>query len=488
MKILLINPPTTFSQIYGDWDLSALDTYSPPLGILYIASYLRAHKHEPKVFDLEALKWDLNKLSESIIAFNPDLIGITSMTINFTNAHKIAAFIKNILQFVPIIIGGPHLTAAPIETMSKYPEFDFGVYGEGEITFLEIVEKLKINESITDVKGLVWRNEQAQVFINEPRPYIDNLDDLPFPAWDLLENFPENYPLSILESKRLPSASIMTSRGCPFHCTFCDNKIFGTKVRHFSAEYTIRLINHLIENYGIKDLMILDDNFLLNRDKLFEICDTIINNRLDLTWYCMGHANTMTEDRLMKIKKAGCWFIELGIECGNDEMLKKIRKNTSKKEIKHAVSLAKHAGLKTKGNFIFGFPGDTVKTIEESIKFALDIKIDFFQQNFLTVWPGCEIYSQTMNNSDSYAYYNSSWDTLAHQRITFIPKGMTNNELIKASKDAFRRFYLRPKVILALLPLVASKRGIKFLYKAFGVFLKTIFRKSEDRSIIKIDN
>jgi anaerobic magnesium-protoporphyrin IX monomethyl ester cyclase len=479
MKILLINPPTTFSQIYGDWDLSALDTYSPPLGILYIASYLRAHNHEPFVLDLEALKWDFNKLSESTSKINPDVIGITSMTINFLNAQKIASLMKANFQSVPIIIGGPHLTATPIETMSKYPEFDYGVYGEGEITFLEMVEKIKIKESITNVAGLVWRNWDNKIIINEPRPYIENLDDLPFPAWDLLENFPERYPHSILESKRLPAASIMTSRGCPFHCTFCDNKVFGTKVRHFSAEYTIRMIKHLIDNYGIKDLMILDDNFLLNRNKLFDICDTIINNKFDLTWYCMGHANTMTEDRLKKIKKAGCWFIELGIESGNDGMLKKIRKNTTKKEIAQAVCLAKQVGLKTKGNFIFGFPGETIKKVEESINFAIDIKIDFFQQNFLTVWPGCEIYSQTIDNSDSYEYYNSSWDTLAHQRITFIPRGMSKNELIKASKSAFRRFYLRPVIVIGLFPLITSKRGIKFLYNAFGTFLKTIFRNSQ---------
>jgi anaerobic magnesium-protoporphyrin IX monomethyl ester cyclase len=274
MKILLINPPTTFSQIYGDWDLSALDTYSPPLGILYIASYLRENNHEPSVVDLEALKWNLDKLLESTSTFNPDLIGITSMTINFMNAQKVAAFMKSNFPDIPIIIGGPHITAAPIETMSKYHEFDYGVYGEGEITFLEMVEKTKNKEPLLNVKGLVWRNGESKVIINEPRPYIENLDDLPFPAWDLLKNFPELYPLSILESKRLPAASIMTSRGCPFHCTFCDNKIFGTRVRHFSSEYTLKMIDHLIDNYGIKDLMILDDNFLLDRKKLFDICDS----------------------------------------------------------------------------------------------------------------------------------------------------------------------------------------------------------------------
>lgn len=481
MKILLINPPTTFSQIYGDWDLSELDTYSPPLGILYLAGYLRENNHKPHVLDLEALKWDFDHLLEVTSQINPDLIGITSMTINFMNAQRIAGIFKDRFSSVPIILGGAHLTATPKETMLKSPMFDFGIYGEGEISFLEFVEKCTAKEPITNIKGLVWRNEENKIIINEPRPYIEDLDILPFPAWDLLDNFPESYPLSILESKRLPAASIMTSRGCPFHCTFCDNKIFGTKVRHFSADYTIRMINHLIGTYGIKDLMILDDNFLLNRRKLFEICDTIIGDKLDLTWYCMGHANTMTEDRLRKIKEAGCWFIELGIESGNDEMLKRIRKNTTKAEIAEAVGLAKKIGLKTKGNFIFGFPGDTEKTIEESAKFAIEINIDFFQQNFLTVWPGCEIYSECEKNSDLFEYYDPDWQSLAHQRITFIPKGLSRNKLLRASKRAFKRFYLQPKIVFGLLPLFLSTRGITFLFKAFKAFLKTVFRSDNKK-------
>ena len=478
MKILLINPPTAFSQIYGDWDLSDLDTYSAPLGILYIASYLRENNHEPYVLDLEALKWDFKQIEEFASTFKPDIIGITSMTINFMSAHKIASFFKGIFRSVPIILGGAHITATPIETMSKYPEFDYGVYGEGEITFLEFVEKIKLNETVTCVKGLVRRDEDYTIIINEPRPYIENLDDLPFPAWDLLENFPQQYPHSILESKRLPAASIMTTRGCPFHCTFCDNKIFGTKVRHFSADYTIRMINHLIDNYGIKDLMILDDNFLLNQKKLFDICDTIVNDRLDLTWYCMAHAHTITEDKLTKMKNAGCWFLELGIESGNSDILNDIRKTTTKDEIAHVIKMAKKVGLKTKGNFIFGFPGETLKTIEESINFAIDIKLDFFQQNFLTIWPGCEIFTQITDDKNNYEYYNSDWNSLAHQRITFIPKGMSKADMLNGSKMAFRRFYLRPRIIFGLLPLLTSKRGIIFLYKASATFIRTIFRKS----------
>jgi anaerobic magnesium-protoporphyrin IX monomethyl ester cyclase len=477
MKVLFINPSTSFEQIYGDWDLSPLDTYSPPLGILHLASYIREHGHDPYVLDIEAKKMSLEEVLKYITKLEPEVIGITSMTINFSHANSLAVYFKEKLKSVPIIIGGAHITATASETMLNYTSFDFGVVGEGEETLLEIINRLAENKTPEDIKGLIWRNKNSEVIINEPRPYITDLDRLPFPAWDLLDGFPERYPHSILESKRLPTASVMTSRGCPYQCTFCDNKIFGTKVRHFSADYSIRMIKHLTDNYNIRDLMILDDNFLVSREKLFTICDTLVAEKIDLTWYCMGHAKTMTGDRLKKIKEAGCWFIELGIESGNDKMLKKIRKNTTKDEIARAVKLAKRCGLKTKGNFIFGFPGDTNETLNESAKFAREIQIDYFQQNFLTVWPGCEIYNQIKNDGDLYEYYDSSWDSLAHQRITFVPKGLSKKEIIAASKIAFRRFYLRPGIIIGLLPLITTRRGIKFLFVAFKTFIITIFRK-----------
>jgi anaerobic magnesium-protoporphyrin IX monomethyl ester cyclase len=207
---------------------------------------------------------------------------------------------------------------------------------------------------------------------------------LPLPAWDLLDDFPKSYPSSLLESKRLPSTAIMTSRGCPFSCTFCDHRVFGSRVRHFSADYALNMIRYLRENYGIRDLMILDDNFLIHKRKLFDICNAMISERMDITWYCLGHVKSMTAETLAKIKEAGCWFVEVGIESGNDQILRRIKKNANKAEIRKAVRKARTAGLKTKGNFIFGFPGETPEILEETIEFALSLDLDFFQQNFLT--------------------------------------------------------------------------------------------------------
>ncbi|MFX0203080.1 MAG: B12-binding domain-containing radical SAM protein, partial [Candidatus Hodarchaeota archaeon] len=313
---------------------------------------------------------------------------------------------------------------------------------------------------------------------NSPRPLIQNLDMLPLPAWDLLHNFPNGYPHSALETKRLPAASIITSRGCPFHCTFCDRATFGTGVRHHSAEYTLDMIRHLQREFGIEDLMILDDNFLLNRKKLFQICDTIIKEKTNLSWYCMGHAKFMTRDRLKKIKEAGCWIIELGIESGSDRILRLLKKKATKSEIANSVKMARHAGLKVKGNFIFGLPTETKETLEETIQFATSTDLSYFQQNFLTIWPGCEL----SRNPEEYGSFDPDWNKLAHQRVTFIPYGLTAEDLTKASKNAFRRFYLRPKIIFEILSSLTSWRAFKSALTAFLVFLKTISRKSCHKS------
>jgi len=222
--------------------------------------------------------------------------------------------------------------------------------------------------------------------------------------------------------------------------------------------------------------MMLDDNFILDKEKLFVICDTMIREKMDISWYCMGHTKFMTSDRLQKIKEAGCWFIEMGIESGCDRLLKLIKKNTTKAEIAEAVQRARNAGLKVKGNFIFGFPTETKESLAETIQFATSIGLNYFQQNFLTIWPGCELAA----NPEEFGHVEKDWSKLAHQRVTYIPNELSEEDLIQASKDSFRRFYLRPKIIFEIfMQSISSWRGIQNVVTSFVVFLKTIFRKSD---------
>jgi radical SAM superfamily enzyme YgiQ (UPF0313 family) len=425
MKILLINPPTSHEQIYGDWDLSGVDTYCPPLGLLYIAGLVREYGHIPRIIDVPALKWPIEETVKHVMEEDPDVVGISAMTINAYNANSIAEALKKSNLRASIVFGGPHITAVPIEPI-----------------------------------------------INPPRPFISDLDVLPLPAWDVLPNFPDAYPQSALESKRHPAASIITSRGCPHHCTFCDRSVFGTKVRHHGAEYTLNMLRYLKTKYGIKDIMFLDDNFLIDRKKLFAICDAIIQEKMDLKWYCISHVKFMTEDRLARIKEAGCWIMEVGIESGSERILRLLNRQTPKTEIAAALKRARNAGIRVKGNFIFGLPTETKESLHETIEFAKSIDISLFQQTFLTLWPGCEL----SVNAPEYGEAETDWMNLTHFQISFVPKDLTREDLLKASNEAFREFYLRPRIVFETIGTLTSWLSIKFVAKAFIAFLKTAFR------------
>jgi anaerobic magnesium-protoporphyrin IX monomethyl ester cyclase len=480
MKVVLIDPPTSFEQIYGDWDLSAVDTYCPPLGLLHIASFVREHGHEPAIVDVAARKWNLRQAVGFTLSVNPGIVGISAKTINIHNAAGISDGLRAGGFAGSIVLGGAHVTAVPAETLNRYEAFDYGVVGEGEMTFLELIEAVEQGRSVSDIRGLVWRNNLGEIVCNEPRPLIEDLDSLPLPAWDLLPGFPEAYPHSALETKRLPAASLITSRGCPYQCTFCDTAIFGCRLRQHSAQYTLNMIRHLKSAYGIRDVMFLDDNFILDRKKLFTVCDTIVAEQMDLSWYCMGHPRTLTEDRLTKIREAGCWFIELGIESGCDRILQLIKKNATKAQIAEGVRKARDAGLKVKGNFIFGFPTETLETLRETTEFAIRIGLSYFQQNFLTIWPGCEL----AEDAEKYGNVERDWQKLAHQRVTFTPNGLTRTDLVEASKRAFRRFYLRPTVMFEVLVFsLSSWRAMTNAVSALGVFLRTVSRKSSAETI-----
>ena len=364
------------------------------------------------------------------------------------------------------------MTAVPVATLERFPSFDYGVVGEGEVTLLELLERIAAGAPPADVRGVAWRDPAGQVRRNAARPLLADLDELPMPAWDLLPGFPHGYPHSILETRRRPAASLMTSRGCPYQCTFCDSLVFGHTVRTHSAGYTLDMIRFLRKRYGIRDLMMLDDKFILRHERLFEICDAMVRERMGLQWYCMGHARTMTPERLRKIREAGCWIIEMGIESGCDRILKRIEKGPRPAEVADRRETRAGHGLKVKGNFIFGLPTRRKRELGRDDPLRHEIGLSYFQQNCLTVWPGCELSA----DPGRYGTVETDWEKLAHQRVTFVPTGMTEEDLLGASKQAFRRFYLRPRIVLELLPLLSSWRGAQALVAGFVGFLRTMLR------------
>jgi len=472
MHICLVNPPLSSEALYGEWDLSGVDSISPPIGILILAAVVRRAGHKVSVVDAYAHGLSAHETAEQVMQYEPEVVGIGSTTPSILGAANLANIIKRQKPEIKTILGGAHISAVPNETFELFPQFDIGVIGEGENTLLELLDMLeKEKADLSNTDGIVFR-KNGKVTKTNTRLAIADMDWLPLPAWDLLPSLLDPYRLSIVGTTSDKSTAILTSRGCPGRCSFCDTQVFGQNFRGYSARYVINMIDHLIKNYGIEDFLIYDDTFVVNKKRLSEICNTLIDGKYKIHWSCCSRVNFVNPEILQLMKKAGCWQIEYGIESGSPEILKRMKKSITLDQIKDALIWTKEAGIMTRGNFIFGYLGETKQTLRETMDFLMDIKLDYFQQTFLTPYPGSEVY----RTAKDYGEANLEWEKMNNMSINFVPEGLTEKDLIDFSKMAFKKFYLRPKVIISHIKNLRSPGIIKHYIKAFLVFLKTLFR------------
>lgn len=472
IKIALIVPPVSQSSFYSEWDLSAVDSTSPPVGLLSIAAIIRDRGGVPSIHDAYARKMSIEETISEVLHSNPDVIGITCVTPQYSQAAALVKRFKQNLPLIPVIMGGAHITALSEKVMEALPELDFGVLREGEITIIELLHAIKNKCDFSSIEGILYRSSGI-IHKTKDRDFIQNLDILPPPAWDLLPSLTRDYRLTIVGTKSNKATSLLTSRGCPGQCTFCDVGGVGRKVRYFSAEYVIKMIEYLMTNYGINDFLIYDDNFVTLKSRTEKICEEIINRKLKIHWSCSARIDMVSPDILKLMRKAGCWQIEYGIESGSQKILDLMQKRISLEQIKRALKWTKKAGIETRGNFIFGFLGETRETLEESINFAMKIDLDYYQQTFLTPFPGSEIY----NIAKDYGDFDYNFEKMNNFVINFVPKGLTVEELKRYSSTAFKKFYLRPRIILHHLKKIKDIKIFIRLFYALMAFVKTAFLK-----------
>lgn len=463
--VVLISPPLTLEERYGK--IAKGGRNAPPLGLCCLAAVVRKNDYKVSIIDAPAMGSDYENIVNEITWLSPKYIGLTASTLAIESAHKLASLIKMKQKKVIIIVGGSHITALPEETLLKYQSFDFGVTGEGEETLIELLSVIKNNQKFEEVRGLVYRKKN-KVMVNDRRPFIKDLDSLPLPAWDLLPPLEKFYRSSPQSFDRLPSCSLVTSRGCPNQCTFCDRSIFGNCVRGYSPDYVIKMLKILSHQYGIKHLLIDDDTFTVLRDRLEKICRLIIKEKIDLTWTCLARVDTVNKALLSLMKKAGCWQILYGIESGNQNILNSLKKNITLGEIEKALKITHECGIKTKGFFILGTPLETKETAGETINFLKRIKLDDFHMTYFTPFPGTEIYSQIKKNNS----LDRKWSEMNEWSPVFIPPEMTREELIYFSKKAFREFYFRPKIMLSYFKAAFFSGNVPSLFYGINALLK----------------
>ena len=462
VDIVLVYPPVSLG---GRYKKVATGHEVAPQPLIYLAAYLRENNFKLQIIDSNALGLNHEETVKKILSYNPRYVGITSPTMLISAAAKLSQMIKRLNPGVVTIVGGPHITAVPDETMKMYPDIDIGVLGEGEITLVELINAVDKRADIGKIDGIIFR-DGAELKKTAQREFIKDIDILPFPAWDLLPDLLAHYQQSAARINRIPNISLVSSRGCPFKCIFCARNVFGNTTRTHSAGYIINEIKYLITKYKIKSASFEDENFVIYRSRLIEFCNRVIEEKIDITWDCASNINAINPEILSLMKKADCWQINYGIESGSQRILDFIKKDIKLEKVSEALKMTKNAGIVTKGYFIIGHPTETLESIQETIDFIKKIDLDVFQMSFMIPLPGTEFYSI----ASRYGEFNNDWDNMNIWTPLFIPSGLTRADLEKESKRAYREFYFRRAPITTYLKRMGrSTNFYKFFKDGFKI-------------------
>lgn len=439
-----------------------------PLGIGVLASVLEKNKFDVKIIDCVPENLSLEELKERIDREKPDLIGITATILSYDAALETGKKLKN----YKIVIGGPHFTSVPEKVMQEEC-FDFGVIGEGEETILELCNALKYDKDFSKINGLVYR-ENGEIKINKRRELIKNLDELPFPALHLYPDLKKYTPMPG-GYKQLPFAHMITSRGCPYRCVYCDRSVFGNRFRSQSPERVIKEIEFLVEKYGVKEIKFYDDTFTMDMERVSKICDLIIEKGIKITWSCSTRVDRVNKELLMKMKKAGCWQIDYGLESGDQRMLNIMKKGITLEQSRNAAKWTKEAGIRLRAFIILGMPGETNESIRNTIDFVKELRVDVVAFYALMIYPGNELYDMVKKEGrllhEDYSQFSSLIDT-KKTRLHYVPDGMNEEELKNWIRKAYKEVYLNPRYLTRQIGSIKNFGDVKRYWGAF----KTIVR------------
>lgn len=476
MKILLINPPR-FNEILAD-NPSFIDEergYNPPLGILSIGTYLKKNsQHQIAVLDaqVENLNYDDN-FKKRTKEVNPDIVGITTMTFTLIDVVKTIKVIKEVEKDlnkkITIILGGPHPTIFPEETISL-SYVDYVIVGEGEIPFLKLVEALSKNrlDELQHIQGLVYQ-ENGKIFNNGMGEFIEKLDELPFPDRTLL---PVKKYNSILGGGRIVT-TMLTSRGCPFQCAFCDRPHLGKKFRARSAQNVVDEMEECLQ-LGIEEILVYDDTFTVDPERVVDICQEIIKRNLKFVWDIRARVDTVNEEMLKLLKQAGCQRIHFGVEAGTEKILKILNKGITLSQAEKAFVLCKKLGIETLGYFMIGSPQETREDVYETMKFARKINPDYVHITILTPYPGTRLYKSALEEQVIKSDYWREFSKNPEKGVTtqYWEKELDRKALFELSHKFYKEFYGRPSYIFRELLRTRSinnfikkaKTGLKILH------------------------
>ncbi len=442
---------------------------TPPLGIMYIASVLREKgSHEVKILDMRLDYTEACDVAAAASEFDADIVGISTLTPEAPVMHQVAQEVKKANAGCTVIAGGPHVSTY-VEDGAGDPNIDYVVLGEGEETMSELVEAISSGGDPSRVNGIAFK-QNGEVTRTPPREYIQDLDKVPQPAWDLLEleKYFKHWRFSHMGPQ--PYMAIMTSRGCPFKCIYCHNML-GKKYRTRSAENVFSEIKMVHDRYGISDFEIIDDSFNLDKKRAVRICDLIISSglKLKLSFPNGVRGDVMDEELLSKLRQAGAFLITYAPETGSARVQKMIRKNVDLEKLDDIISLTRRMGFFTHGFFMLGFPGETEEDLKDTVRFALKAKFHTATFNIAHPFPGTEMYRQAKEMGKK---VDVSFQDVSYVHSSLNLSEVDDSRLFAFQKKVFRRFYLSPRRMFWILCRHPYKKGlfvyfILFVAKAF---------------------
>lgn len=467
MKVLLINPPVE-NMIPANTPpiVDEEQGFFPPLGLMYIASYAEKHTQcRPEILDTQVEKSSYGDIKRELEKRKPDVVGITATTFNLVDALLVAKTVKEVCD-AKTVLGGPHASIYPEETLGL-GGMDFLVLGEGESTFTELLLGMDSESRLSDVKGLAFKGKNG-ITITKPRGLIEALDELPFPARHLT---PYKKYRSLLSKSAI--TAMLTSRGCPHRCIFCNRPHLGKKFRARSAGNVVDEMEECTA-MGIREIAVYDDTFTLDRKRVLEICDEILGRGLDIAWDVRARVGDVDGEMLVRLKKAGCERIHYGVESGNQKVLDALRKGTSIEQARKTFEITKKAGIKTLAYFMIGNPSEGKEEIKDTLNFINEIKPDYLHLSVTTPFPATELYEMGLKEK----LFEDYWRDFAKAPTgDFVPsvweENLSREELFKTVNDAYRSFYTRPGYVLRK---VAEVRSLGEFRRKAAAFFKLVGR------------
>lgn len=435
MRVVLVHP-TGSNWVPGKKDITATANRMAPLGLLSISSFLKQRGHQVVIHDCLGphASADFAENVQAILAHQPELIGFSTTTSSFLNGHDMAQAIKSSHPEIKTVFGGPHVSALGASLLEGYASIDYLCRGEGEETVAELAD----GKAPAAIDGLLWRDAQ-KIVSNPPRKPLADLDALPFPDYAALPGFPRGYNLPLFSFVNIPGATLSTSRGCPYQCSFCDRSVFKRSFRYNSADYIYRHMKHLRDDFAVRHINIYDDLFTLQRPRIEELCRLLSARPLGIQFNCAVRVGYADDALLTMLKNAGCLMVSLGIESADPEMLERHKAGVTIEEVRETVGRIKACGLRVKGLFMMGLPGETETSIRKTSDFILSLGLDDMNMSKFTPFPGAPIWSELPDEG----VFDEDWRLMNCLNFVFVPHSMASKERLEYLYNwHVKRFYL----------------------------------------------